>query len=117
MLAFIGINRILVGAVVFSDKIRTGVKLMMQRLKDLGIKETIILTGDHFDNAKTIAEQAGVTRFEFSLLPEQKVISVKKMRPRYKNIIMVGDGINDAPALADCRLSALRWELMAQRSH
>ena len=100
MLAFIGINRIPVGAVVFSDKIRTGVKLMMQRLCDLGIKETIILTGDSFDNAKTIAEQAGVTRFETNLLPEQKVMSVKKMRQRYKNIIMVGDGINDAPALA-----------------
>ena len=100
MLAFIGINRILVGAVVYSDKIRTGVKLMMQRLYELGIKETVILTGDSFDNAKTISEQAGVTRFESDLSPEQKVISVKKLRQRYKNIIMVGDGINDAPALA-----------------
>jgi len=100
MLAFIGINRIPVGAVVFSDKIRTGVKIMMQRLFDLGIKETVILTGDSFDNAKNIAEQASVTRFESNLLPEQKVISVKKMKQRYKNIIMVGDGINDAPALA-----------------
>ena len=100
MLAFIGINRIPVGAVVFSDKIRTGVKVMMQRLFDLGIKETVILTGDSFDNAKNIAEQASVTRFESNLLPEQKVISVKKMKQRYKNIIMVGDGINDAPALA-----------------
>ena len=77
MLALIGINKILVGAVVYSDKIRTGVKLMMQRLYELGIKETVILTGDSFDNAKTISEQAGVTRFEFDLSPEQKVISVK----------------------------------------
>ena len=46
-----------------------------------------------------------VTRFESDLSPEQKVISVKKLGQRYKNIIMVGDGINDAPALAaaDCR--------------
>ena len=58
------------------------------------------MTGDSFDNAKTISEQAGVTRFESNLSPEQKVISVKKMGQRYKNIIMVGDGINDAPALA-----------------
>ena len=105
MLAFIGINRVLVGAVVYSDKIRNGVKLMMQRLCELGIKETVILTGDSFDNAKTISEQAGVTRFESDLSPEQKVISVKKLGQRYRNIIMVGDGINDAPALADgyCR--------------
>ena len=100
MLAFIGINRVLVGAVVYSDKIRDGVKLMMQRLCELGIKETVILTGDSFDNAKTISEQAGVTRFESDLSPEQKVISVKKLGQRYRNIIMVGDGINDAPALA-----------------
>ena len=100
MLAFIGINRVLVGAVVYSDKIRNGVKLMMQRLCELGIKETVILTGDSFDNAKTISEQAGVTRFESDLSPEQKVISVKKLGQRYRNIIMVGDGINDAPALA-----------------
>ena len=115
MLAFIGINRIPVGAVVYSDKIRSGVKLMMQRLFELGIKETVILTGDSFDNAKSISEQAGVTRFESDLSPEQKVISVKKLGQRYKNIIMVGDGINDAPALAERRLLALRWELTAQR--
>ena len=100
MLAFIGINSIPVGAVVYSDKIRTGVKLMMQRLFELGIKEAVILTGDSFDNAKSISEQAGVTRFESDLSPEQKVTSVKKLGQRYKNIIMVGDGINDAPALA-----------------
>lgn len=94
------INRIPVGAVVYSDKIRTGVKLMMQRLFELGIKETVILTGDSFDNAKSISEQAGVTRFESDLSPEQKVISVKKLGQRYRNIIIVGDGINDAPALA-----------------
>ncbi|MGA9940602.1 MAG: HAD-IC family P-type ATPase [Nitrososphaeraceae archaeon] len=98
MLAFIAINRIPVGVVVYIDKIRNGVKPMMQRLCEL---ETVILTGDSFDNAKTISEQAGVTRFESDLSPEQKVISVKKLRERYKNIIMVGDGINDAPALAE----------------
>ena len=101
MLAFIAINRIPVGVVVYIDKIRNGVKPMMQRLCELGVKETVILTGDSFDNAKTISEQAGVTRFESDLSPEQKVISVKKLRERYKNIIMVGDGINDAPALAE----------------
>jgi heavy metal translocating P-type ATPase len=100
MIAFIGINSLLVGAIVLSDKIRFGVNVMMQRLQKLGVKETVMLTGDSFDNAKVIAKQAAVTNFEFNLLPEQKVLAIKKLKERYENIVMVGDGINDAPALA-----------------
>ena len=77
MLAFIGINRIPVGAVVYSDKIRTGVKLMMQRLYELGIKETVILTGDSFDNAKTISEQAGVTVLNLTFRPSRKLYQLR----------------------------------------
>ena len=100
MIAFIGINNILVGAIILGDKIRLGVNVMMQRLQKLGVKETVMLTGDSFDSAKVIAKQAAITNFEFNLLPEQKVLAIKKLKERYKNIVMVGDGINDAPALA-----------------
>ncbi|MGB0026431.1 MAG: heavy metal translocating P-type ATPase [Nitrososphaeraceae archaeon] len=100
MIALISINSILVGAIVLGDKIRLGVNVMMQRLQKLGVKETVMLTGDSFDNAQVIAKQAAVTNFEFNLLPEQKVLAIKKLKERYKNIVMVGDGINDAPALA-----------------
>jgi P-type E1-E2 ATPase len=48
----------------------------------------------------TAGIQAGVTRFESNLLPEQKVLAIKKLKSQYKNIVMVGDGINDAPVLA-----------------
>lgn len=100
MVAFVGINNILVGAIIFGDKIRSGISLMMKRLQQLGVKETVMLTGDSFDNARIIARQAGVTRFESNLLPEQKVLAIKKVKSKHKNIVMVGDGINDAPALA-----------------
>ena len=100
MIAFIGINNILVGAIILGDKIRLGVNVMMQRLQKLGVKETVMLTGDSFDSAKVIAKQATITNFEFNLLPEQKGLTIKKLKERYKNIVMVGDGINDAPALA-----------------
>ena len=100
MIAFIGVNSIPVGAIILGDKIRSGVNVMMQRLQELGVKETVMLTGDSFDNAQVIAKQAAVTHFEFNLLPEQKVMAIKKLKERYKNIVMVGDGINDAPALA-----------------
>jgi P-type E1-E2 ATPase len=59
-----------------------------------------MLTGDSFDYAQVIAKQAAVSHFESSLLPEQKVMAIKKLKEQYKNVVMVGDGINDAPALA-----------------
>lgn len=100
MVAFVGINNIVVGAIIFGDKIRSGISVMMKRLQHLGVKETVMLTGDSFDNARVIARQAGITRFESNLLPEQKVLAIKKSKSKHKNIVMVGDGINDAPALA-----------------
>jgi P-type E1-E2 ATPase len=84
---------------MFSDKIRDDVVTMIQNLKKEGIKQTIMLTGDSRDNAKTIANEAGVDNYEYELLPEDKVNAVKKLREKFKEIIMIGDGINDAPAL------------------
>ena len=100
--AFIGINGIPVGAIILGDKIRSGVNAMMQRLQKLGVKETIMLTGDSFESAQVIAKQATVTNFESNLVPEQKVLAIKRLKGRYKNIVMVGDGINDAPAFSSC---------------
>jgi heavy metal translocating P-type ATPase len=100
MLAFVGINNKPAGVIVFGDKIRPGINPMMKHLKELGVKQTIMLTGDDLDNAKSIAQQAGITDLEANLLPEQKVSAVKKLKQEFDNVVMVGDGINDAPALA-----------------
>jgi len=100
MLAFVGINNKPAGVIVFGDKIRPEVNSMMKHLKELGVKQTIMLTGDNLDNAKSIAQQAGITEIKANLLPEQKVLSVKKLKREFENVVMVGDGINDAPALA-----------------
>jgi len=100
MLAFVGINNKPAGVIVFGDEIRPDVNLMVKHIKKLGVKKTIMLTGDNLDNAKSIAQQAGITDFEANLLPEQKVLAVKKLKQEFENVIMVGDGINDAPALA-----------------
>jgi heavy metal translocating P-type ATPase len=100
ILAFISVNDKPAGAIVFGDQIRPRVRLMMQSLRNLGVKQTVMLTGDNSVNAQKIAQQTGITHFESDLLPEQKVKSVKKLKEQYKNIVMVGDGINDAPALA-----------------
>ncbi len=100
MLAYVSVNDNPIGAIVFGDQIRPGVRLMIQKLPRLGVRETIMLTGDSSDNAREIAQQTSIGSFESNLLPEQKVIAVKKLKEQYKNIVMVGDGINDAPALA-----------------
>ena len=100
MIALVGINDKPVSVIVFGDQIRPGIASMMQRIRSLGIKQTIMLTGDSFENAKRIAEQTSITHFESGLFPEEKVMVVKKLKEEYKNLIMVGDGINDAPALA-----------------
>jgi P-type E1-E2 ATPase len=73
---------------------------MIQNLRKEGIKETIMLTGDSLNNAKSIANQTGVDNYKYDLLPEDKVNEVKKLKEKFRDIIMIGDGINDAPALA-----------------
>lgn len=100
MLAYVGINGQPAGAIVLGDKIRSGVDRMMNELNLLGVKKTIMLTGDSRENAQGIAHLTNVSGFESNLLPEQKVASVKRLKQEYGNIVMVGDGINDAPALA-----------------
>lgn len=100
MVAFVAINGKLAGAILFGDEIRPDVKSMIKKLNTMGVKKTVLLTGDIKNNAKNIAEQAGITNYEAELVPEEKVVAVKKLRQEYENVIMVGDGINDAPALA-----------------
>lgn len=101
MVASIGINGKPAGAIVFGDKIRSGVDKMVKELNLLGVKKTVILTGDSRENARAIARLTNVSGFESNLLPEQKVATIKRLKEKYgNNIVMVGDGINDAPALA-----------------
>lgn len=81
------------------DTVREEAKQAIALLKELGI-ETIMLTGDNEKTAKVIAKEAGVTEYVAECLPETKVNEIKKYMDKYKFVGMVGDGINDAPALA-----------------
>lgn len=100
MLAFVSFNQKPIGIIVFSDMIRKGVKSMIRNLRQLGIKEIVVLTGDSYENSKAIVQEIGLNSFEADLLPEDKVNSIKNLKKIHENVIMVGDGINDAPALA-----------------
>jgi heavy metal translocating P-type ATPase len=88
------------GVIRLNDKLRPGVEEMLRRLKGLGVQHTVMLTGDNAANAKAIGAEAGIDEIKAQLLPEDKVTALKALKAQYEPIIMVGDGINDAPALA-----------------
>ena len=87
------------GLIAITDMVRPGAKEALQRLKDSGIV-TVMLTGDNERSAKTIAQQVGADRYYGQLLPLEKVELIKELRAEYGTVAMVGDGINDAPAMA-----------------
>lgn len=88
-----------IGFVALMDTIRENAKSVMKDLKSMGITP-VLLTGDHKYTAYSIAKESGIDEFESDLLPEDKVKHVKSYQEKLGKSIMVGDGINDAPALA-----------------
>lgn len=89
----------LVGYVVISDKIKESSKKALDELQDKGI-EVIMLTGDNYDTAKAVASELNLSSFKAGVLPHDKLKMVEKLQTEGKYVAMAGDGINDAPALA-----------------
>lgn len=98
--AFVAIDGRVAGTIEFADRIRHQVPALLQRLAVLGVTETVMLTGDWEAPAEAIAAQAGIRTVRANLLPGDKVAAVRELTHQYGNVVMVGDGINDAPALA-----------------
>lgn len=88
------------GGVLLRDRIRDGVKACTARLREIEIANIVMLTGDRRRAAEAIAREAGIAEVEASLLPEQKLERIRKFTSEGRTVGMVGDGINDAPALA-----------------
>ena len=88
------------GVFGIADLPRPGVRRALERLRALGVSPVVMLTGDHAQVARAIAAEVGVDEVHADLLPEQKVAVMETLRRTYGDVGMVGDGVNDAPALA-----------------
>ncbi len=98
--AVVGIDGKAAGLVLYHDPLRPAVRPLLERLRQLGVRETVMLTGDDAATARTIGQQAGISTVRADLLPAQKVEAIRELLARHAVVLMVGDGINDAPALA-----------------
>ncbi|NLB20650.1 MAG: HAD-IC family P-type ATPase, partial [Clostridium sp.] len=87
------------GLIAMKDVVREDAKNAIKALHKIGIK-TVMLTGDHRRTAAAIAKESGIDRFAAECLPEFKADEIKKLEKEFGKVAMVGDGINDAPALA-----------------
>jgi len=88
------------GVIAFRDRLRPASRDMIRELKRLGVERTVVLSGDHDAAARQMAREAGVDEWMAHLLPQQKVSAVELLKKQYGSVAMVGDGINDAPALS-----------------
>jgi len=96
---YIAQNNDVIAMLAIKDEVRIEAKQLIANLDKQGIK-TIMITGDHEATAKSIAEETGLDEWVSHCLPEQKVIEIDRLREKYGSVVMVGDGVNDAPAMA-----------------
>lgn len=96
----IGTEKKLLGLLAIRDEVRPNAREAIATLHQIGLKKIIMLTGDNSGTAKAIAQELGIDEFYAELKPEDKAEKVKELSRRYGKVAMVGDGVNDAPALA-----------------
>jgi Cd2+/Zn2+-exporting ATPase len=100
----VGNNRHVCGLIAVADTIRPEARAILQQLHAAGVAHVVMLTGDNRATADAIAREVGIDEVHAELLPEDKVRKIEELVARYGTVAMVGDGINDAPALARASL-------------
>ena len=100
----VALNDNVIGLIGLSDVIREDSKSMIEKLDELGT-ESILLTGDNTETANYFAKQVGISKVYGNLLPEEKLSWIEKFKAEGKKVCMIGDGVNDAPALKTADVS------------
>lgn len=102
---YLGIDGKLEGLICIDDPVRDEAKHVIEKLKELGIENIVMLTGDSESGAKAAVNTLGITDYKSQVLPEDKSRIIEQLKQDGKTVIMVGDGINDSPALASADVS------------
>lgn len=97
---YMAINRKLVAVICIEDPIKDNVKQTLDDLRTNGIDKIVMMTGDSERTAKAVAEKLGIDEYYAEVMPEDKAMFIEKMQTDGNSVIMVGDGINDSPALS-----------------
>jgi Cd2+/Zn2+-exporting ATPase len=100
----IGNDRHVCGLMTIADAVRPEARSVVEALRRAGIDHVVMLTGDNEATARAIAEQTGIEEVRAELLPADKVTAVEELVKEYAGVAMVGDGVNDAPAMARATL-------------
>lgn len=100
----LGTEEEILGLIAIADQIRPEAKEAIQKLKEKGFEKIIMLTGDNEGTARAIAKELSIDEYRANLLPEDKVKIVRELKAKYRMIAMVGDGVNDAPAMAEANV-------------
>jgi Cu+-exporting ATPase len=101
---FVAINNKLSGAIALADSLKPESNESISRIKSMGIN-ILLLSGDQTDAARAIAEEAKIENFKAEIFPQDKAIEIRELQKSGQVVAMVGDGINDAPALAQADVS------------
>lgn len=97
---YMAINRTLIAVICIEDPIKDNVKQTLDDLRANGIDKIVMMTGDSERTAKAVAEKLGIDEYHAEVMPEDKAMFIEKMQTDGNSVIMVGDGINDSPALS-----------------
>lgn len=97
---YVAVENNLAGVIAIEDRVRDDLQIFLKMLKDSGVNRTIMLTGDNYATARNVAQRLGIEEFYAQALPERKAGIIKDLKSKGYVVAMVGDGINDSPALS-----------------
>ena len=101
----VGTDERVLGVLGIADEVRPAARYAVENLHRMGVRPIVMLTGDNEGTARAVAEELGIDEYRAELLPEDKVEAVEQLEEEHGDVAMVGDGVNDAPALATATVS------------